>query len=317
MINSDNIGTHPAVIPKQKEEKYEVYKTIETVVDEKYEVYTSKPTVEAETYEVYRTEPGKEEEKYEVYRNQPGFKSDTYEVYRNKPGFKTEKFEVYCKNELTPNEILNKQMHRQIFDEDNVKEVMSRYRFEPYNIEKETIAMNGVVEIGSKDDDGSSPKLVLVTIATGSEEIELSSIVDILRRAGATVTVAKVDRDEADPKSKMCVMSRGLKVEADTLFDKKLLKGDKFDAIVMPGGGPGSQAFSDSTLLVKTLKKYLANPSKLVACICATPAVVLNKHGLLAGYEKVTCFPSFGDQMDPKQYVADETVVRSRNLITS
>ena len=49
-------------------------------------------------------------------------------------------------------------------------------------------------------------KTVLVPIATGSEEIETTCIVDTLVRAGAEVTVASVE-DEL-----VCVMSRGVKI---------------------------------------------------------------------------------------------------------
>ena len=68
---------------------------------------------------------------------------------------------------------------------------------------------------------------------------------------------------------------------------------------------------------METLKKYLADDSKIVGSICATPAVVLSQHGLLDGYDKVTCYPYFHDMIDTSKYNGDPSVVKSNNLITS
>ena len=159
-----------------------------------------------------------------------------------------------------------------------------------------------------------------MAVADGSEEIELASVVDVLRRAEANVTIAKVDWsfcELVDGKpSKMSVLSRGMKVEADALLDEKLME-NEFDAVVMPGGLPGSEHFSESPLFVKKLKYYLADDTKIVGSICATPAMVLQEHGLLEGYDKVTCHPFFADQIDPAQYTDAHPVVKSKNLITS
>ena len=80
---------------------------------------------------------------------------------------------------------------------------------------------------------------MLVALANGSEEIEFSSTVDVLRRAGANVTIAKVDKNEGGSNDKLCTLMHGIKVEADAILDENLV-GNDFDAIVMPGGLPGS-----------------------------------------------------------------------------
>ena len=148
-------------------------------------------------------------------------------------------------------------------------------------------------------------KRVMVAIANGSEEIETVSVVDILRRAQAEVTVAKVDGKDG----LMSTMSRGVKIEADTRLEK--VENEEFDAIVLPGGLKGAEAFRDSQMLVNMVSKYLQNKEKVVCAICASPAVVLSHHGLLKGY-KATCYPAFEipDRLD-------DPVVRSENLLTS
>ena len=55
----------------------------------------------------------------------------------------------------------------------------------------------------------------------------------------------------------MNVMSRGVKIEADVLFDYTVAEDLSFDAIVLPGGLGGAKAFKESELLVKTLKRYV------------------------------------------------------------
>ena len=54
-------------------------------------------------------------------------------------------------------------------------------------------------------------KRVLVPIADGTEEIEVVTVVDVLRRAGAEVVLASVEDD--DRTAVTC--SRGVKIEAD------------------------------------------------------------------------------------------------------
>ena len=59
-----------------------------------------------------------------------------------------------------------------------------------------------------------SSKAVLVPVASGSEEIETVTIVDVLRRAGADVTLAKVATKQNGQDLK-CLMSRGINLIAD------------------------------------------------------------------------------------------------------
>ena len=106
---------------------------------------------------------------------------------------------------------------------------------------------------------------VLVPIADGSEEIETTGIQDTLVRAGCTVTLASVMPD----KRTTCKMSRGLNVVADKAIDD--CTGDKYDAIVLPGGMPGAEHLRDSAPLTAMLKEQKASGSGIYAAICASP----------------------------------------------
>jgi 4-methyl-5(b-hydroxyethyl)-thiazole monophosphate biosynthesis len=148
-------------------------------------------------------------------------------------------------------------------------------------------------------------KKVLVPVADGSEEIELVSIIDILRRAGAEVTAASVD-------GLQITASRGVKLVADRLISQ--CKAETYDLIALPGGMPGAEHLRDSGLLVDLLKRQ-REEGRLYAAICAAPAVVFQPHGLLAG-KKATCHPGRADTLENRAAVNSRVVVDG-NCITS
>ena len=148
-------------------------------------------------------------------------------------------------------------------------------------------------------------KKILVPVAQGIEEMEAITIIDVLRRAGATVIVASVD--EITIKA-----SKGIEFKADKLIKDCMV--EEFDLIVLPGGIPGAQNLRDSTELEILLRKQ-ADLKKYYAAICASPAVVLHHHGLVTP-GRVTCHPGFADQIDNGNIV-ESTVVVDGNCITS
>ncbi|MEW5802761.1 MAG: DJ-1 family glyoxalase III [bacterium] len=149
-------------------------------------------------------------------------------------------------------------------------------------------------------------KKVLVPIADGTEEIEAVCIIDVLRRAGASVTVASVDGLEI-------TASRGVKLVADRRIADCL--NESYDLIVLPGGMPGAEHLKDSKEL-EAMLKHQQQQGGLYAAICASPAVVLQHHGLLA-QRKATCHPNFVHSLkDPSavesRVVVDGTCITSR-----
>jgi len=91
-------------------------------------------------------------------------------------------------------------------------------------------------------------KQVLVPIADGTEELEAVCIIDVLRRAGASVTVASVG-------DLQITASRGVKLVADQKIADCVA--DKYDLIVLPGGIPGAEHLRDS----KELEILLRQPN--------------------------------------------------------
>ena len=145
-------------------------------------------------------------------------------------------------------------------------------------------------------------KTVLVPIADGTEEMEAVTIIDVLRRAGAQVTVASAGKLQV-------TASRGTKLTADTLLSE--CSGMEYDLIALPGGMPGAENLRDSTELLELLKAQ-NNKGSLIAAICAAPAVVLKKHGLI-NQIRATCHPNFKQDLD---LYKDASIVTDKNIIT-
>jgi 4-methyl-5(b-hydroxyethyl)-thiazole monophosphate biosynthesis len=148
-------------------------------------------------------------------------------------------------------------------------------------------------------------KTVLVPVAVGSEELETICIVDVLRRAGATVTLASVGNREV-------IASKGIKLIADRLLSECI--DDTYDLIALPGGMPGAEHLRDCKELVEALKRQNTE-GRLYAAICAAPAVALYPHGLLQG-RRATCHPNFAHLLLSVELL-DAAVVIDGNCITS
>lgn len=149
-------------------------------------------------------------------------------------------------------------------------------------------------------------KKILVPLADGFEMIEALSVVDVFRRAGAHVDMAAVGD------SLLVTSSHNVKVIADRkLFD---CADEAYDLIVLPGGIPGAENLKNSSILAELLKKQNSE-NKLYGAICASPAVVLEHHGLLEG-KKATCHPMFVERLKTQANVA-ERVVFDKNCVTS
>lgn len=152
-------------------------------------------------------------------------------------------------------------------------------------------------------------KKVLVAIADGTEELEAVTIIDVLRRAKANVTVASIG-------NKQVTASRGVNLVADAVISDCV--GKVYDLIVLPGGMPGAEHLRDSKELTEMLKAQ-ADSGRFYAAICASPAVALKPHGLLKG-KKATCYPSLLSELDnPEQakVVVDGSCITSQGPATA
>lgn len=147
-------------------------------------------------------------------------------------------------------------------------------------------------------------KTALVLFADGSEELEAITIVNILRRAGVSVTLAGLSTGALRG-------SRGVTLLPDTTLDAVLH--DSFDMIVLPGGQPGTRHLQADARVLK-LAQQMAGQGKYVAAICAAPSVLASA-GLLDG-KRATCFPTCLDSF-PNVHLQTTAIVEDGKIITS
>lgn len=146
---------------------------------------------------------------------------------------------------------------------------------------------------------------IYIFLADGFEEIEVITVVDVLRRAGKEVIMISVTPNE------IVIGAHGISM----LCDKNFIDCDFYDdpgMIVLPGGMPGASTLQKHEGLRKVLLNY-ANKNLPIAAICAAP-MVLGTMGLLKG-KKATCFPGMERFLEGAK-VMNEQVVVDGNFIT-
>lgn len=144
---------------------------------------------------------------------------------------------------------------------------------------------------------------VITILADGFEEIEAVSFIDILYRADIKCTLLGLSSLDVPG-------AHGITIKAEQLLGS--YKGS-YDGVIIPGGGPGSENLSNSTLVLEKIQDAFKR-GLLCAAICAAPKV-LAKAGILNG-KKATCFPGVEKKLTGA-VITDQAVVTDGNIITS
>ena len=151
---------------------------------------------------------------------------------------------------------------------------------------------------------------VIVLLAQGFEEIEALTPVDYLRRAGIEVCAASVNDTSV---GKTVTGSHEIPVIADAVLEELAAENKllplMWDAVVIPGGLPGSSNLAASVRTGKFITEMAAN-GKWVCAICAAPALVLAPLKLLNG-RCFTCYPGY----EEKVISASDTAVRKEGKV--
>ena len=145
---------------------------------------------------------------------------------------------------------------------------------------------------------------VLIYLATGFEEIEAVTVIDLLRRANIDVTVAGLEKGSITG-------SHGISIMPDKYYEQ--INPDNFDYLVLPGGQPGTNNLKNDQKVLETIRKF-QKENKLIGAICAAPTV-LNEAKILDN-KKVTSYPSEKDTFTSAQY-KESPVIKDGNIITS
>ncbi|MGL4343922.1 MAG: DJ-1 family glyoxalase III [Cellulosilyticaceae bacterium] len=144
---------------------------------------------------------------------------------------------------------------------------------------------------------------VAVLFATGYEEIEALSVVDVLRRAQIEVVMVGAQHMKV-------TSSRNITVLMDTTLEN--LNKDTIDLLVLPGGMPGvDHLYEDEK--VRELVMDFDQKQKKLGAICAAPSI-LGRLGILNGHQ-ATCYPGFEKHLEGA-IICKERVVQSGHIIT-
>lgn len=145
-----------------------------------------------------------------------------------------------------------------------------------------------------------------IFLAPGYEEVEMLTVVDMVRRAKLEIEMVSVtDQKEVTSSHNVTIIADKLFSEADFASAKML---------ILPGGIPGTPNLRAYEPLCRQLKAFAEDDQKWVAAVCAAPTV-LGELGILDGH-KATCYPTFAEKLLCGEYVK-QPVVRDGHVITS
>ena len=149
-------------------------------------------------------------------------------------------------------------------------------------------------------------KTVCILLADGFEEVEAIMPADILKRLDINVILAGI-------KGTNICGSHGICLTTQTTIND--ISADDFDALILPGGLPGTTNLRDSENVISLV--YHANEqNKICAAICAAPIVLrdagITENKIITGYpgcERLSNNPDFK--------FSEKSVEISDNIITA
>lgn len=139
----------------------------------------------------------------------------------------------------------------------------------------------------------------------GFEELEAVAPIDVLRRAGVTVTIAALGP------ARRVTGRNALVLEADCLLSDLPSPPPTADALLLPGGPGVAHLRADPRVRALVQQHHAAGA--WLAAICAAPTV-LHDAGLLTG-RRYTAHPSVGGELTA--ILADERTVTDGKILTS
>ena len=146
--------------------------------------------------------------------------------------------------------------------------------------------------------------MIYLFLAEGFEEIEALCPLDLLRRAGLSVTTVGVG-------GKQITGAHGITVQAD--IPDTLYADPNPHMVILPGGMPGTLNLAESKVVQNAIETAHKKGAYLAA-ICAAPSILGDK-GLLEGKEAI-CFPGFEEHLTGAT-LSRSRVVRDGSVITA
>jgi len=146
--------------------------------------------------------------------------------------------------------------------------------------------------------------MIYMFLADGFEEVEALATLDFLRRADIEVLTVGI----SDKKIKG---SHSITVEAD-IAEADVKLDDELQAVILPGGMPGTINLENSETVQNAVKYCLEN-DRYIAAICAAPSI-LGHIGALKGKEAI-CYPGFEKELEGAK-ISEKGVVSDGKIIT-
>jgi 4-methyl-5(b-hydroxyethyl)-thiazole monophosphate biosynthesis len=146
-------------------------------------------------------------------------------------------------------------------------------------------------------------------LADGFEETEAIMTADVLKRIGINIMFVGVNNKTVRGTHDFCIT-------ADKLIND--ISVDEFNALVLPGGLPGTINLRNSQAVINLIKKAYDN-KKICAAICAAP-IVLRDAGItnnknITGYpgcEQLSLSPDF--QFSGKDVEIDDLIITAKGM---
>ena len=152
-------------------------------------------------------------------------------------------------------------------------------------------------------------KKAYIFLATGFEEIEAVSVIDVLRRAGVGIVAVAIPEE---PDECWVEGAHGISMFGDNVFEETDFSDG--DMLILPGGQPGTNNLNAHKKLKKLIQTYYFQ-KKHIAAICAAPSI-LGEMGLLNG-KRAVCYPGYENHLIGAEIAENERVVVADNIITS
>ena len=146
--------------------------------------------------------------------------------------------------------------------------------------------------------------MIYMFLAEGFEEVEALCPLDLMRRAGLSVTTVGVN-------GKRICGAHGIAVEAD-IVDTDYYDNEP-EMIFLPGGMPGTLNLGASQTVCRAIETAV-QANAYLAAICAAPSI-LGDMGLLKGKEAI-CYPGFEDRLSGA-VLSDKKIVCDGKILTA
>ena len=146
--------------------------------------------------------------------------------------------------------------------------------------------------------------MIYLFLAEGFEEVEALAPLDLMRRAGLSVTTVGVGGNTVTG-------AHGISVLAD--MAETDYADDAPEMIFLPGGMPGTLNLAASEVVQSAIRTAVKT-NAYIAAICAAPSI-LGDLELLRGKEAI-CYPGFEDRLIGAT-VSQKRVVRDGKILTA